>query len=63
MKKIGFGIIGCGSISQLSHFPSIDKLDQAELIANCDIDEKRAEETAIKWKAKKKWYKDYRNNA
>ena len=60
MDKLGVGIIGCGSIAQLSHFPSIDELQETELIATCDRDEKRAEEMANKWKAKGKWYTDYR---
>jgi len=59
MRKLGFGIIGCGRIAQLSHFPSIDKLDEAELVSTCDINKERAEETAKKWKATGKWYKDY----
>ena len=60
MDKLGVGVIGCGSIAQLSHFASIDELPETELIATCDRDEKRAEEMAKKWKAKGKWYKDYR---
>jgi len=60
MEKLGIGVIGCGIISQIAHFPSIDVLPETELIATCDVNEKRAEEVAKKWHAKGKWYKDYR---
>jgi len=61
MKTLRFGIIGCERIAQLSHFPSIDKLDEAELVATCDVNVERAKETAKKWKASGKWYKDYQD--
>lgn len=38
-EKIRFGVIGCGSIAELAHFPSIDKTESAELVACCDINE------------------------
>lgn len=60
MEKLGIGVIGCGIISQIAHFPSIDVLPETELIATCDVNEQRAEEMAKKWQAKGKWYKDYR---
>ena len=60
MTRLGVSVIGCGSIAQISHFPSIEELPETELIATCDRNEKRAEEMAKKWHAKGKWYKDYR---
>jgi len=54
MEKLGIGVIGCGIISQIAHFPSIDALPETELIATCDLNENRAEEMAKKWQAKEK---------
>ena len=53
MKKIKVGIIGCGSIADIAHFPSIDKYPETELVAVCDTDKKRAMQAAMKWNAKK----------
>ena len=36
MKKLRIGVIGCGRISVM-HFESILQLDEAELVACCDI--------------------------
>lgn len=57
--KFGFGVIGCGSIAQVAHFPSISITPGAELVACCDIDADRARQCAEKWGAKR-WYTDYR---
>lgn len=58
-KKYGFGVIGCGSIAEIAHFPSIKRTPEAELIACCDINEQRVKEVASKWGAKV-WYTDYK---
>ncbi len=42
MKKIKFALVGCGRISR-KHIESINELKNAELIAVCDIDYKKAE--------------------
>ncbi len=59
MEKMTIGVIGCGSIAQIAHFPSIAKRDDIELVAVCDADEKRAEEIGGKYGAKA-FYTDYR---
>jgi len=59
MAKVGVGVIGCGSIAEIAHFPSIEESPEAKLIAVCDIDEKRVKQAAEKWKAEK-YYTDYR---
>jgi len=46
------GMIGCGSIAEIAHFPSIEKYPETELAAVCDSDEERVKETAGKWKVK-----------
>ena len=37
-KTVGFAVIGCGSIAQIAHFPSIKRTPGAVLVACCDID-------------------------
>ena len=59
MKRARFGVIGCGSIAEIAHFPSIQKAAGAELVACCDIDETTARQAAEKWGARV-WYTDYR---
>jgi UDP-N-acetylglucosamine 3-dehydrogenase len=59
MKKARFGVIGCGSIAEIAHFPSIQRTEGAELVAVCDVDEETAKQAAEKWGAKV-WYTDYR---
>lgn len=59
MKKYKFAVVGCGSIAEIAHFPSIKKAPEAELEAVCDIDSKRVKEVAEKWGAKTT-FTDYR---
>ena len=47
MKKIGFGMIGCGSISD-AHLPALHVSADAELICVADVDEKKAKAQAEK---------------
>ncbi len=60
MRKVRFGIIGCGSIAEIAHFPSIKKIPETELVAVCDANEKTAEQAAAKWNAKAS-FADYRD--
>lgn len=59
MERIRLAVIGCGSIAEIAHFPSIEKRGDAELVAVCDVDAKRAEACARNHNAKS-WYADYR---
>lgn len=56
MKKIRFGILGCGTIGDV-HARAIAELDVAELSAICDVNAARAEEYANKYGVKA--YSDY----
>ena len=56
MDKLRIGIIGCGRISNM-HLVSADKLEEAELVACCDIKPERAEAVAKKYNIKA--YTDY----
>lgn len=45
MEKIRAAVIGCGNISVM-HSDSIAALDEAELVAVCDVKKERAEAAA-----------------
>jgi predicted dehydrogenase len=49
MEKLRAGIIGCGGIAMLKHFPALAKVkDRVELVAFCDIIEERATSAVAK---------------
>lgn len=52
MDKIKIGVIGCGSIAKHRHLPEYDQNAYVEIIAVCDINERRANEFAHQYKAK-----------
>jgi len=58
-KTMRFAVLGCGSISEIAHFPSIKKTPGAELIACCDVDRDTAKNAAGRWGAKY-WFTDYK---
>lgn len=58
MKKIGVGIIGSGSITDIGHCPSIRALPNAELIALCDTNAEFLNSMTKKWEPKRT-YTDY----
>ena len=58
-SKVNIGIIGCGSVAQLSHLPSITRSAKFQLTAVCDPNLESAKAVAEKWGAKEA-YSDYR---
>lgn len=58
MKKLRFGLIGCGRISK-NHFEAVSQIEEAEFIACCDIIEDRAKEAAELYEIKS-IYTDYK---
>jgi predicted dehydrogenase len=52
------GVLGCGSIAEIAHFPSISKCPEAKLVAVCDTDADRVQAVAKKWGAEQ-WFTDY----
>lgn len=47
VKKLRIGIIGCGRIAVVKHFPAFAKAkDRVDLVAFCDIEIERAIEAA-----------------
>lgn len=62
MEKLRFGIIGCGSIANSKHIPTLLKQPQAEIVALCDIAEDRARAAAKKFELDGvKIYTDYKD--
>jgi predicted dehydrogenase len=59
MKEIKMGVVGCGSIAEIAHFPSIARCDEAKLVAVCDVNPDAAKAAAAKWGAEQ-WFTDYR---
>lgn len=57
MKKVRVAVIGCGSISVM-HLDSAVNIDLCDLVAVCDIDEKKAKAAAEKYNTK--YYLDYK---
>ncbi len=60
VADLKMGVIGCGSIASIAHFPAIARRKEAKLIAVCDIDAARAAATATQWGAEQT-YTDYRD--
>ena len=61
MDKVRIGIIGCGGIANNKHMPSLKKVEQAEMVAFCDIIEERAQKAAKEFGVPgAKVYTDYR---
>ena len=48
-KKLKIGIIGCGAIANGKHMPSLKKVEEAEMVAFCDIIEEKAIAAAAKY--------------
>ncbi|MDF2567182.1 MAG: oxidoreductase domain protein [Oscillospiraceae bacterium] len=42
MEKVRIGIIGCGGIANGKHMPSLKKIEEAQMVAFCDIVEEKA---------------------
>lgn len=48
-KKLRVGIIGCGGIANGKHMPALKTINEAEMVAFCDIIEEKAVEAAEKY--------------
>ncbi len=60
MPEIRMGVVGCGSIAEIAHLPSIARCKEATLVAVCDINPDTAKQIAAQWGAEK-WFTDYRD--
>lgn len=59
MRKVGWGLVGCGDISRRRVAPALRDLDNCELIAVSRADAARAESFAAEFGAKR-WHADWR---
>ena len=59
MSDVRMGVVGCGSIAEIAHLPSITQRKEARLVAVCDLDDNQAKATAAKWGAERH-FTDYR---
>ena len=60
-KTLRYGIIGCGGIANGKHLPALKKLEDAEVIAFCDIIGERAKKANQEYAGGKgKVFTDYR---
>ena len=59
MSDVRMGVVGCGSIAEIAHLPSITQRKEARLVAVCDLDDNQAKTTAAKWGAERH-FTDYR---
>jgi len=60
-SKVRVAIVGCGGIAKGKHLPGLSKLDNADLVAFCDIIPERAQEVAAKYGVPgAKVYTDYK---
>ena len=61
MEKLKIGIVGCGGIANGKHLPAIKRNGNFEIVAFCDIIEKRAQEAKEKYGTPAaKVYTDYK---
>ena len=58
MKKLGFGVIGCGGIANHFHLPELSKIEEVDVVAVADIRANRAAMTARKFSVPY-WYRDH----
>ena len=58
MDNLKIGIVGCGWAGE-RHAKAYFSIEDIEVLAVADIDEKKAKGLATRW-AVKAWYKDYR---
>ena len=60
-KKLKIGIIGCGGIAKSKHMPGLQSVEEAEMVAFCDIIPERANEAKEKFGTPDaKVYTDYK---
>ncbi len=51
MPEIRLGVIGCGSIAEIAHFPNIQANPETQMVAVCDTNESKARTAAQAWGA------------
>lgn len=51
-KKLKAGIVGCGGIAMNKHLPALEKIEEVEITAFCDLVEERAEKASKQYGSK-----------
>ena len=60
-RIVRVGIIGCGGIAWGKHMPSLEQVENVEMVAFCDIDATKCKDAAAKYGIKDaKYYTDYK---
>lgn len=59
MKKVKIGIIGCGGIFKFAHLPAYKKMQNAEIVALCDVVEEKMNDADFPSEARR--YKDWKD--
>lgn len=59
MERVRVGLIGAGGMANAVHYPSLHEFDDVDMVALCDIDEKRLHATADTFGIEKR-YTSYR---
>lgn len=57
-NPVKVAIIGAGNVATEAHLPAWRRIPQAQVVAVCDVDKKRAEATAKRWKIPRQ-YSDF----
>ncbi len=55
MEKLRVAVVGVGKIAQIAHLPVLKKMENVDLVAVCDVDEKKMAPIMAKFKIPK-WY-------
>ncbi|MCM8804951.1 MAG: Gfo/Idh/MocA family oxidoreductase, partial [Candidatus Omnitrophica bacterium] len=59
MRKVRIGFIGCGNFANMVHYPSLNEMEDIEIVSICDIDRDKLNNTGEKYKVEKR-YTDYK---
>ena len=59
MGKVKVAVIGCGSLANAMHYPSLASFEDVEIVGACDLDAGKLERTAVKFDIKST-FSDYR---
>jgi len=55
MQKVNVGFIGAGNMANSVHYPSLAEMKDVNIVSICDLDEKRLNQTADKYKIKRRY--------
>lgn len=59
MEKVNVGFIGAGNLANRMHYPSLAEMEDVNLVAICDLDKRKLDQTANRYGVRKR-YTDYK---